>query len=1085
MRDHTSRRKNPQPATPILRRKQQRIFRTVCIFQMLGILTCSGMLMTLWLMARLEASYEADEIRIFAGDRQPPEKRMDKEPENTLFRNPPSNPWSPPISKQQRQAFEDPKKLPQTMQNPMKLPRVKNQSTPETPLPPSASFSSLPPSLKYLGVMIDAGRHYFPLPWLYQQLEHFHDMGYNYIHFRLTDDQNFVLNLTIPDHFLEQPSTCKNKHNSSLAFVARRKQETDNLLDFLGNAERGTTTFAGGGESVVYQPKELAEFVRVAKRRYDITVIPEVNLPGHAGAWGASSCLPDLVVACPEFSCSVGYGVPLNLTHPMLPLLLKHVLSNVVDIFDRPPLLHLGGDELHMSAPCLDEAGIEDPPAWLHETVPEFEHRVLSPILRDLGYGPHQILRWENKKIPPPQQLKQQQQQQPNRFGGITHYWETTPSSAGTTVGQSYRQEPYVVSTGLYLDVVWYDRVYGYGDFQTAQKLVSEHQSNPALAIVVGTFELGMEFWEDRNVLGRLLAIRMGVETAATGASPKNAHVRSIVPRTQQDFKTAYAAKCTEIFSKEQHQPSIICEKGGWPLLEDRRFEAKWKWAWKEWKEGLCEYVVCFYEIEGTKLFFPISFLNFAFLLLFSFRFGIAILCAFTYALNQLQRGLTYPEQNIHIKSIAEFSGIQHTANDYYWDNVLSSFEPRDASVRTLVQNSTSSVLLSGSIPNVGIAIDLVKYPVSQKGFSELLLMVQPLGINLIQLSLANDFGQAVEFDSIPNVGYRPSSSESQQQMHENAGDGLYDRRQLEQMVKDAREAGVRLAPEVNLATNSGGWYKTGMLMDCPRVLCDTGRGIAFDIIQRMESVIPIALAAILELRDVFSVTGFQPFLHLGSDERDAVVDGCFLEAGHTTFESHSALNRFEMMLLESLVMVGIDPNHIIRWHNREKVIYPDRLGAITHYTNVSDAPKESERGLAAVPFFGTVLLKDEMTPWEVYRETSLWVANPITPRGVVAKTVDGQLPRFEQLIAFAMGFGLANEEKTLVFSPEEFQEDFELLCARFDCSSAIEKFGKAAGVRSAIAEATLVESSCTDRTIFDTQRKSRALLSLPVDLSS
>jgi hypothetical protein len=569
MRNHTSGHWVPLAGSSTRRRKQ-RILRTVCIFQLLGFLTCSGLLTTLWLMARLEASYEANGLRIFVGEQQLPEQIIQKEVEEELIRDPPGIPWSPPLPKRQKSV--DPKK--QHTHNPMKLPRF-NQSTPSSPLPPSFFFPPLPSSLNYLGVMIDAGRYYFPPPWLYQQLQYFHSLGYNYIHFRLTDDQNFVLNLTIPSEILGG----KNITGASLAFVARREQEQESLLDPDDANGRKTSNL----RSVVYQPEELSKFVRFAKYRYNITVIPEVNVPGHAGAWGANDALPDFVVSCPEFACSMGYGVPLNVTHPKLPKLLKHILTQVVEIFDHPPFLHLGGDELHMSGPCLQEAGITNPSSWIQESVLEFEHGVLRPILEDLGYGPHQILRWENKHQP---QIKDAQQ---HRFGGITHYWETKPSAA-TNVGRM-NHDPFVISTGLYLDVVWYDRVYGYGDFQTAQKLVSDHESNPPLAIVVGTFELGIEFWEDRNVLGRLLAIRMGVAVAlSTGspspAMPKPPTTNSIVPRTQQGFKTEYMTKCNAIFSKHQSFP---CENFGWPLLEDRRFEAKWKLVWKEWKDGLCE----------------------------------------------------------------------------------------------------------------------------------------------------------------------------------------------------------------------------------------------------------------------------------------------------------------------------------------------------------------------------------------------------------------------------------------------------------------------------------------------------------------
>ena len=584
MRSNRTRTSGPWHPLQGRHKPRRGVVRTVCIFQLLGILTCSGLLTTLWLMARLEASYNQNEFRMLMSDPYPSEELMiQKELEETMIRNPHVNSWSPPISNQRQPqtSVGTTNRKPTQAHTPARTsPRV-NRSNHATALPPSLFFPALPPSLEYLGVMIDAGRHFFPLAWLYQQLEHFHNLGYNYIHFRLTDDQNFVLNITIPRDCLGESSSRMNPETTtSMAFVARQKQEEENHFDPNGSKFK----HSGTKNPVMYQPEELSEFVRFAKSRYNITVIPEVNLPGHAGAWGTHQGLQDLVVSCPEFACSKGYGIPLNVTHPKLPKLLKHVLTTVVEIFDHPPLLHLGGDELHMSIPCLEEAGIENSLMWLQEAVLDFENQVLGPILQGLGYGPNQILRWENKHHKPQTTFGTAQEPQRDRFGGITHYWETIPS-AGIFGGAKRKSQPYVISTGMYLDVLWYDRPYGYGDFLTAETRLTFLESNPPLAMVVGTFELGMEFWEDRNVLGRLLAIRMGVQAAVAASQERSDN--STIPRTQIEFKKTYISQCNAIFSKQQ----IPCENAGWPLLDGRSYDFKWKRVWREWKDGVCEYV--------------------------------------------------------------------------------------------------------------------------------------------------------------------------------------------------------------------------------------------------------------------------------------------------------------------------------------------------------------------------------------------------------------------------------------------------------------------------------------------------------------
>ncbi len=528
---HSSRRQKIPTIGGKLQRRRK--FRLVRLYQFLVILTLSAMLASLWFISRLEISENEESIQILLNQHQHRKHGIQREIKE--------KPRSPYFSKRQR--YVDGKKEHSSR---------KNESS-------SMMLNSLPPSLNYLGVMIDAGRHYFPPKWLFQQLQHIHDMGYNYIHFRLTDDQNFVLNFTLPrDCFGGRSSN--NSTMPSMGFVARHNQEQRIHFD-PHNSENES-------RRVVYQPEELSKFVKFAKNHYNITVIPEVNLPGHAGAWGANDCLQDIVVSCPTFACSKGYGIPLNVTHPKLPSLVKLVLENVVTIFDHPPFLHLGGDELHMSIPCLEEAGVEDPLFWLQRSVSEFEERVLEPIAKSLGYGPNQILRWEN-------------QHHKRKFSGITHYWETEPSD-----NSQNSFAPFVISTGLYLDVLHKDRMYGYGDFEKAKTLMTEFEDNPPLALVVGTFELGTEFWEDRNVLGRLLAIRMGVDAAFSNQKTSPTVPKPSMQQEFKLFKKDYAIKCNATFSKHE---SFSCEDAGWPRVEDRFFQAKWKGVWKEWRKGVCE----------------------------------------------------------------------------------------------------------------------------------------------------------------------------------------------------------------------------------------------------------------------------------------------------------------------------------------------------------------------------------------------------------------------------------------------------------------------------------------------------------------
>jgi hypothetical protein len=158
----------------------------------------------------------------------------------------------------------------------------------------------LKPDVPYLGVLIDGGRHYFPVPWIKNMINTISVMGYNMIHFRLTDDQAFNVQLE------SQPQ---------LAYPSRL-----------------------GGNTKVYSPQELKDIVQYAKSK-GIVIIPEINVPGHAASWGG---IPELIVQCPEFICLRGYGIPLNVSNPLLKPVLTDVLTEVVNIFDHPPFLVSG-----------------------------------------------------------------------------------------------------------------------------------------------------------------------------------------------------------------------------------------------------------------------------------------------------------------------------------------------------------------------------------------------------------------------------------------------------------------------------------------------------------------------------------------------------------------------------------------------------------------------------------------------------------------------------------------------------------------------------------------------------------------------
>lgn len=843
----------------------------------------------------------------------------------------------------------------------------------------NSTLPPLPPFLDYMGVLLDAGRHFFPLEWLYDFfLPNLHAMGYNYVHFRLTDDQNFVVNLTVHvPNVSPQPIP--------MGYTAR------------------VETPPG-----IYQPQELYDLVRYAKQHYNITMIPEVNVPGHAGAWGAG-LLPELVMKCPNFVCTTGYGVPLDVSNPILPSVVRQILAQVVELFDHPPLLHLGGDELHMSEKCLmedfwwkkksggtnndfDENARFNRTQWLYNDVQTFEEMVLKPIVEELGYNMDQILRWETTDSATATTPVL-------RTGSITHYWQTTPltkpkithvRSNGARVKPKKTASPapigpYMASTGLYLDVVA-ENGYGYGDYLAARALVLE-QSRP-FAVVVGTFELSHGFWEDRNVIGRLLAIRMGVSSSLNVAVDKSPNATSPEPITEDEFLSFYATNCSQLFLQSNDHSTTydyqsMCDLGGSLRLDDRTYQVNWKGVWKEWKTGLCQ-------------------------------------------------GLTVSGEEQQVKPAAVDVTLQRQANYFYFDSLMLPNQPlmpeNDETLSRGPQSIFHSLLSQkehDSIPHKGIYLDLVRNEISVESFAKVILMMESIQLKCLQVRLADDFGQVVAYQSVPNVVYSAYSSSGG-----SIAQGVFHRRDLKQMVKLANRAGVSILPEINLATSGGGWVRSGMLMNCPQTLCHDGHGVAFDVVNRLDSILPVCMAVIRELLQVFapSQSSLGPRIHLGADERDTVTQNCFAEAGHGLQIAQNALAQFEEKISLSCAAMGVDQDHIVRWNNQENTQYQNRTGHITQYLHDAEVVDDHIDSR----YFGTVTIELASTPWEVFSDTKKWMNKSSLPCGLILKTVDGGIPSYSQMVAFH----LALSEDTGSTSQQSFQESFEALCQTLDCTS-------------------------------------------------
>ena len=171
------------------------------------------------------------------------------------------------------------------------------------------------PRFSYRGMHLDVGRHFFPKEFMkkYIDLLALHNM--NTFHWHLTDDQGWRIEIK------KYPKLTEIGSQRSRTVIGRNTQEYDN------------TPYGG-----FFTQEEAKEIVKYAQERY-ITVIPEVDLPGHMLA---------ALAAYPEMGCTGGpyevcprWGIFGN---DQTMQFLEDVMNEIIEIFPSK-YVHIGGDE--------------------------------------------------------------------------------------------------------------------------------------------------------------------------------------------------------------------------------------------------------------------------------------------------------------------------------------------------------------------------------------------------------------------------------------------------------------------------------------------------------------------------------------------------------------------------------------------------------------------------------------------------------------------------------------------------------------------------------------------------------------------
>jgi len=117
------------------------------------------------------------------------------------------------------------------------------------------------PRYAYRGAMLDVARHFFTVREVKQYIDLLALYKLNYLHLHLTDDQGWRIQID---------------SRPKLTAI-------------------GSLTQVGGGPGGFYTKQDYHDIIQYARDRY-ITIVPEIEMPGHSNAW---------LTSYPELACSV------------------------------------------------------------------------------------------------------------------------------------------------------------------------------------------------------------------------------------------------------------------------------------------------------------------------------------------------------------------------------------------------------------------------------------------------------------------------------------------------------------------------------------------------------------------------------------------------------------------------------------------------------------------------------------------------------------------------------------------------------------------------------------------------------------
>ncbi len=168
------------------------------------------------------------------------------------------------------------------------------------------------PDYAYRGIMLDVARHFFTVDEVKKFIDHISYYKINFLHLHLSDDQGWRIEI----------------------------KSWPKLTEIGGKSE------VGGGEGGFYTQEQFKELVDYAASRY-ITIVPEIDMPGHTNA--ALASYPELNCNGKATEIYTGTEVGFSSLCTKKEITYKFIDDVVREISAISPgqYFHIGGDESH------------------------------------------------------------------------------------------------------------------------------------------------------------------------------------------------------------------------------------------------------------------------------------------------------------------------------------------------------------------------------------------------------------------------------------------------------------------------------------------------------------------------------------------------------------------------------------------------------------------------------------------------------------------------------------------------------------------------------------------------------------------